>query len=94
MKRKKFPIKIDYGRDDFHGRSGPEDTNPGSGFAPGRGGEGTGYALKKFRGKHLDHLSIEELKDNDAATQEVFEFNEDQKFISRMGFGTDGTTLK
>lgn len=94
MSKKNSRFKIVYGRDSLHARSGPDHPDPGPEFAPDRGDNGSGYYLKKFRGKYLDSLSIEELKDHDAAEREVFEAGEDLKFLSKIGCITDGTTLK
>ena len=93
MGKKQFPQTV-YGRDSFRGRSGPQYTDPGDGFAPNSGYEGSGYELQYFRGQYLDHLSIIEILDKEAAEEMVRESYLDREFLSRMGFGRDGSTLK
>lgn len=88
-----FP-PITYGRDSYHGRSGPEYDDPGDGFAENRSYEGSGYELKLFRGVWLDHLSIQEIEDDEAAEQSVIENESDKEFLAKCGFGSDGTTLQ
>lgn len=85
---------INYGRDDVHGRSGPEYTDPGDGFAENTGYEGSGYPLEYFRGQWVDRLSKQEILDDEAAEEEVRQFEHDQSCLSELGFGTDGTTLQ
>lgn len=85
---------IVYGRDEYHGRSGPENPSPGSGFATPTGAQGSGYELIEFRGMFLDKLSIEEILDDEAAEESTRQDKLDREFLSSMGFITDGTTLK
>lgn len=86
--------KIVYGRDDRHGRSGPDYSDPGSAFSTNTDDEGTGYELRPFRGEHLDKLSIAEILDDEAAEETVRMSESDQEFLSELGFGTDGSSLK
>lgn len=90
-KKKKW---ADYGRDERHGRSGPEYSTPGDGFAENSGYTGSGYNLKKFRGQMLDKLSITEILDDEAGEETARKYEEQQELLSEMGFGTDGSTLK
>jgi len=93
-KRSKYKKTV-YGRDDYRARSGPEYEDPGSGFAPNRDYAGSGYSLKKVRGRFLDKLSIEEIEDDEAAIRETRKQTEATSFLARMGFiKDDGSTLK
>lgn len=95
MRRRRSKLnKTVYGRDEYRGRSGPEYSDPGDGFAENSGQEGTGYALKEFRGQFLDGLSIKEIQDLEAAEREADRQSETQEFLSRMGFINDGSTLQ
>lgn len=86
--------KTVYGRDSYRGRSGPEYDEPGDGFAPNRGYEGSGYQLKPFRGEHLDKLSIQEILDIERGEEAARQAEATQELLSELGFGTDGSTLQ
>jgi len=100
--------KIVYGRDDYHGRSAQEASDPHEGYdASGLSGDTAahaavdavqtaagGYELKPFRGRFLDKLSIDEIEDIEAGEETARQDASDQEFLSEMGFGSDGSTLK
>lgn len=95
MRRSKNKLnKTVYGRDQYRGRSGPEYSDPGDGFAENSGYTGSGYKLRKYRGQFLDNLSIKEIQDQEAAEREADRQSETQEFLSRMGFIRDGSTLQ
>lgn len=94
MAKNRRPFSVTFGRDTFHGRRGPENPDPGDGFAPYRDGLGTGYELVYFRGQYLEKLSIQKILDDEAAEQSVWENQQDDALLSQLGFGTDGSTLK
>lgn len=92
---KSFPFPPGaFGIDERNGRSGPDYPSPGSGFSTTQIDTGRGYELKMYRGLWLDHLSIIEIEDLEAAELSAEMHRRNQEFLSKAGFGTDGTTLQ